>query len=61
MIENIIMAIFSVAVAFYFLFYRILRKKQNTAINGAFVALFFFSAVRYAAGPLAKFAAQFFK
>lgn len=55
------MALFSIAVAFYFLFYRILRKKQNTAINGVFVALFFFSAIRYAADPLAKFAAHFFK
>jgi hypothetical protein len=40
--------------ASYFLFYKILKKKENIALNGALVAFLYISAVEYAAGPMGK-------
>lgn len=58
---NICMSLLMLSLAMWNLFWKIIHKKQNSALNGAWVAVFLFMAIKFSAEPLAKLTSHFFR
>lgn len=58
---HLFLGLFFLGFSIFTIFYRILHKKQDTALNGAWAAIFLMMAIKNLSNPLSIWASQFWK